>query len=39
MERFVGSDELDGDQIKAEGHGILPRFGLLSRVMTYILLV
>jgi hypothetical protein len=39
MERFVGSDELDGDQTKAGGHGILPRFGPLDRVMTYVLLV
>jgi hypothetical protein len=39
MERFVGSDELDGDQTKAEGHRILPRFGPLDRVMTYVLLV
>jgi hypothetical protein len=22
MERFVGSGELDGDQMKAEGHGV-----------------
>jgi hypothetical protein len=39
MERFVGSDELDGDQTKAEGDRVLPRFGLLGRVMTYVLLV
>jgi hypothetical protein len=39
MERFVGSGELDGDQTKAEGHRILPRFGPLDRVMTYVLLV
>jgi hypothetical protein len=39
MERFVGSGELDGDQTKAEGHRVLPRFGPLGRVMTYVLLV
>jgi hypothetical protein len=39
MERIVGSDELDDDQTKAEGHGILPRFGPLGRVMTYVLLI
>jgi hypothetical protein len=39
MERFVGSDELDGDQTKAEGHRILPRFGPPSGVTTYVLLV
>jgi hypothetical protein len=39
MERIVGSSELDGDQTKAEGHGVLPRFGPLGRVMTYVLLV
>jgi hypothetical protein len=39
MERIVGSGELDGDQTKAEGHEILPRFGPLDRVMTYVLLV
>jgi hypothetical protein len=36
---LVGSDELDDDQTKAEGHRILPRFGPLGRVMTYVLLV
>jgi hypothetical protein len=36
---LVGSGEFDGDQTKAEGHKILPRFGPLSRVMTYVLLV
>jgi hypothetical protein len=39
MERFVGSGELDGDQMKAEGNRVLPRFGPLGRVMTYVLLV
>jgi hypothetical protein len=39
MECFVGSGELDGDQTKAEGHRVLPKFGLLGRVMTYVLLV
>jgi hypothetical protein len=39
MERFVGSSELDGDQTKTEGHRVLPRFGPLGRVMTYVLLV
>jgi hypothetical protein len=39
MERFVGSGELDGDQRKAEGYRVLPRFGPLGRVMTYVLLV
>jgi hypothetical protein len=39
MERFVGSSELDGDQTKAEGHKVLPMFGALSRVTTYVLLV
>jgi hypothetical protein len=36
---YVGSGELDGDQTKAEGHEVLPRFGPLGRVMTYVLLV
>jgi hypothetical protein len=35
----MGSGEIDGDQMKAEGHKVLPRFGPLSRVMTYVLLV
>jgi hypothetical protein len=39
MEHIVGSDELDGVQTKAEGHGVLPKFGPLVRVMTYVLLV
>jgi hypothetical protein len=39
MERFVGSGELDGDQTKAEEHGILPRFDPLNRVTTYVLFV
>jgi hypothetical protein len=34
-----GSDELDGDQTKAERREVLPRFGSLGRVMTYVLLV
>jgi hypothetical protein len=33
---LVGSDELDGDQIKAEEHEVLPRFGPLGRIMTYV---
>jgi hypothetical protein len=36
---YVGSGELDGDQTKAEGHEVLPRFGPLGRVMSYVLLV
>jgi hypothetical protein len=39
IERIVGSGELDGDQTKAEEHEVLPRFGPLGRVMTYVLLV
>jgi hypothetical protein len=39
MERIVGSGKLDGNQMKAEGHKVLPRFSPLGRVMTYILLV
>jgi hypothetical protein len=39
MERIVGSSELDGDQTKAEGLGVLPKFSPLGRVMTYVLLV
>jgi hypothetical protein len=39
MEHFVGSGELDGDQMKAVGHRVLPRFGPLSRVTAYVLLV
>jgi hypothetical protein len=35
----MGSGELDDDQTKAEGHEVLPRFGPLSRVKTYVLLV
>jgi hypothetical protein len=34
-----GSSEFDGDQTKAERHEVLPRFGPLGRVMTYVLLV
>jgi hypothetical protein len=37
--RIVGPGELDGDQTKTGKHEVLPRFGLLGRVMTYILLV
>jgi hypothetical protein len=36
---LMGSGELDGDQTKVEGYRVLPRFGPLSRVMTYVLLV
>jgi hypothetical protein len=39
MERIVGPGELNGDHTKAEEHGILPRFGPLGRVKTYVLLV
>jgi hypothetical protein len=39
MERIVGPGELDGDQTKAEEHRILPRFGPLGRVKTYVLLL
>jgi hypothetical protein len=39
MEHIVGYGELNGDQTKAEGHGVLPRFAPLGRVMTYVLLV
>jgi hypothetical protein len=38
-ERIGDLGELDGDQTKAEEHGILPRFGPLGRVKTYVLLV
>jgi hypothetical protein len=37
-ECIVGSGELDGDQTKAGKHEVLPRFGPLGRVMTYVLL-
>jgi hypothetical protein len=36
---LVGSGKLDGDQTKAEGHKVFPRFGPLGRVTTYVLLV
>jgi hypothetical protein len=36
---MVGPGELDGDQMKAGKHKVLPRFGPLDRVMTYVLLV
>jgi hypothetical protein len=36
---LVGSSELDGGKTKAEEHEVLPRFGPLGRVMTYVLLV
>jgi hypothetical protein len=39
MERILGSGKLNGDQTKAEEHEVLPRFGPLGRVMTYVLLV
>jgi hypothetical protein len=38
-ERMVGPGELDDDQTKAGKHEVLPRFGPLGRVMTYVLLV
>jgi hypothetical protein len=37
--RIVGSGELDDDQMKVGRHEVLPRFGPLGRVMTYVLLV
>jgi hypothetical protein len=36
---LVGSGKLDGNQTKAEGHKVLPRFIPLGRVTTYVLLV
>jgi hypothetical protein len=36
---LVGSGKLDGDQTKAKEHKVLPRFGPLGRIMTYVLLV
>jgi hypothetical protein len=36
---LVGSGKFDDDQTKAEGHRVLPRFGPLGRVTTYVLLV
>jgi hypothetical protein len=39
IERIVGPGELDGDQTRAEEHEVLPRFGPLGKVMTYVLLV
>jgi hypothetical protein len=40
IERMSSSpSELDGDQTKAEELRILPRFGPLGRVKTYVLLV
>jgi hypothetical protein len=36
---IVGPGELDGDQTKTRKHEVLPRFGPLGRVMTYVLLV
>jgi hypothetical protein len=36
---MVGAGKLDGDQMKTGKHEVLPRFGPLGRVMTYILLV
>jgi hypothetical protein len=38
-ERMVGPGELNGDQTKTGKHKVLPRFGPLGRVMTYVLLV
>jgi hypothetical protein len=38
-ECMVGPGELDGDQTKTGKHKVLPRFGPLGRVMTYVLLV
>jgi hypothetical protein len=39
IERIVGLGELNSDQTKVEEHGILPRFGPLGRMKTYVLLV
>jgi hypothetical protein len=39
MEHILGSGKLDDDQTKVEEHEVLPRFGPLGRVMTYVLLV
>jgi hypothetical protein len=36
---IVGSGKLDDDQTKVGKHEVLPRFGPLGRVMTYVLLV
>jgi hypothetical protein len=36
---MVGPGELDDDQIRTGKHEVLPRFGPLGRVMTYVLLV
>jgi hypothetical protein len=36
---MVGPGELDGDQKKTGKYEVLPRFGPLGRVMTYVLLV
>jgi hypothetical protein len=38
-ERIVGPGELDGDQTETGKHEVLPRFGPLGRVITYVLLV
>jgi hypothetical protein len=38
-EPMVGPGELDGDQTKTGKREVLPRFGPLGRVMTYVLLV
>jgi hypothetical protein len=38
-ECIVEPDELDGDQTETGKHEVLPRFGPLGRVMTYVLLV
>jgi hypothetical protein len=35
----VGYGELDGHQTKGGKHEVLPRFGPLGRVKTYVLLV
>jgi hypothetical protein len=36
---MVGPGELDDDQTKTRKREVLPRFGPLGRVMTYVLLV
>jgi hypothetical protein len=38
-ERIVGSGKLDSDQTKIGKYEVLPRFGPLGRIMTYVLLV
>jgi hypothetical protein len=37
MKRIMRSGELDGDQTKVEEYEVLPGFGPLGRLMTYVL--